>query len=214
MSNARKVLVLMLGMVLLAPALVMAKTGGKKAKAAAPATITLENLKKTYNSGMNAQAKYLAYATKAKSEGYLKVAKLFRAVAKSENMQAVGYAKVLKAMGHKAAAGIAKAKVGATKDNLHTAINLMTYESQVTYPDFIKQAGTDKNEDAAKVFTNTRAVDANENRLLVAAAADLENWKADGDFFICKVCGNVVSKLDFQNCPVCNAPVSEFEKVK
>jgi rubrerythrin len=215
MSVARKVLVLTLSLMLLVPALVMAKTG-KKAKAAPPAkaTVTLENLKKAQYSELYAQAKYQAYAAKAKDEGYLKVARLFRAIAKSEGLQAVTFAKNIKALGHKPATAVGKAKVGTTKDNLLAGINVITYETQATYPDFSKQASVDKNESAAKTFAGARTVKAGINKFLVDAGANLENWKADGDFWVCKVCGNVVEKLDFQTCPVCNAPVSEFEKIK
>jgi rubrerythrin len=200
--------------------LVLAKTDAV-AKAPAPVKVaapakagtTLENLQKAYNGEMNAQAKYLAFAEKAKAEGYLKVAKLFRAIARSESMHAASHAKVITAMGHKPADQIVKAKVGTTAENLRAAINGETYEVDEMYPAFIKQAEADKNSKAAQSFGGAKAVEAVHNQLLVDAAANLPNWKADGDVWICKVCGNVVTKLDFQYCPICKVPVSEYEKV-
>ncbi len=56
---------------------------------AATGTKTLENLQTAFNGESNANAKYLEFAKKADEEGYTKVASLFRAAARAEEIHKV-----------------------------------------------------------------------------------------------------------------------------
>ena len=52
---------------------------------------TLENLQTAFNGESNANARYLAFATKADQEGYGGVASLFRAAARAEEIHAANH---------------------------------------------------------------------------------------------------------------------------
>ena len=77
-----------------AAALTLALAAGAKASAT-----TLENLQAAFNGESNANARYLAFAKQAQSEGYGEVASLFRAAARAEKIHATNHAAVIEELG-------------------------------------------------------------------------------------------------------------------
>jgi rubrerythrin len=185
----------------------------KSAPALAVGT-SLENLMITFTDESNAQAKYLAYAKKADLEGYHKAAKLFRATAMAQGIHAQGHAQAIKSMGGKAQTVAAQPAVGTTKENLATALKEENYKVETQFPAYLQKAVAEKNIKAQHIFGGLQAVESVHAKWYAAALANLESWKTSGDFFVCKVCGNVVDKMDFEYCPICKAPVSEFVKIQ
>ena len=57
---------------------------------------TLDNLQAAFNGESNAHARYLAFAQKADAEGYGRVASLFRATARAEQVHFERHAKLIK----------------------------------------------------------------------------------------------------------------------
>src|ERR1035437_8259983 len=72
---------------------------------------TLANLQTAYNGESNAHAKYLEFAKQADSEGYGKVASLFRAAAAAEQIHLTCEAAVIKEAGTTPQADIKSAPV-------------------------------------------------------------------------------------------------------
>ena len=181
---------------------------------ATKAGTTLENLMAAYKGESNANARYLAFAKKAQEEGYLKVAVLFRAAAKSEEIHANNHAKVIKKLGGTPKADIEAPKIGTTKENLEVALKGESHERDSMYPAFIEQAQKDKNKAAVRTFTLARDVEANHAKLYTEALNNIEAWKVGGAvFYDCGECGNTVEKIDFTKCPVCGEPKSRYSKV-
>jgi len=181
----------------------LAATGGE----------TLKNLQIAYTGECNAQARYLAFAKKADSEGYHQVASLFRAAARSEEVHARNHAAVIKKMGGKAVAKKEKPVVKSTRENLASAIKGETYERDTMYPGFARTARKERNKDALRTFTLAQAVEANHAKFYTEASKNLNAWKTKKDFYVCNACGNVVVKVDFARCPVCFEPKNEYRKV-
>ncbi len=174
---------------------------------------TLDNLQAAYNGESNARAKYVAYAKKADEEGYGGVASLFRAAARAEEVHANAHAEVIKKMGATPKMELKTPTPQGTAENLKDAVKGETYERDVMYPDFIKKAKADANRDAVKSFNQARTAEGEHAKLYQAALDNLNDWKTKKDFFVCKVCGYTVTKIDFKKCPSCFAPVEEYEKV-
>ncbi len=175
-------------------------------------TATLDNLMTAFNGESNAQAKYTEFAKKAKAEGYLKVAKLFEAAALSEGIHAAHHAKAIKALKGTPKVTLVPATIGTTKENLEAALAGETAEIENMYPEFVKQAEAEKQTAAARSFNGAKKIEAIHADWFKKALANLNQWKADGDFYTCKDCGYVADKLNFDYCPVCKAPKSEFVK--
>jgi rubrerythrin len=175
---------------------------------------TLENLTKTFIAESNAQAKYLIYAKKADEEGYRKVAKLFRATSLAQEIHAKGHAEVIKSLGGSAKVTPEKFVVGTTKENLEAALKDENNKIDNLFPAYLQKATAENNLKAQHVFGGLKVVESVHTKLYAVALANLEKWKTAGDFFVCKVCGNVVEKIDFEYCSICKAPISEFVKVQ
>ena len=189
---------------------------GLDAQATAPAKAsTLDNLQYAYNGESNAKVRYEAFAAKADLEGYKSVAGLFRATAKSESIHAAKHAAALKKLGAEAKATIEKPEVKSTKENLEAALKGETEELTSMYPNFLKQALTEKNPTAARSFKGALAGEVGHAKLFKQALAELDAWKAPGkEFLVCMVCGYTTMDKDLKKCPVCAAPRGKFEVVK
>jgi len=97
---------------------------------------THDNLKEAFAGESQANRRYLYFAQKADVEGYPDVAALFRSVAEGETGHAFGHFDFLREVGDP----VTGEPVGATEDNLKSAIEGETYEYTEMYPGFAKTA--------------------------------------------------------------------------
>jgi rubrerythrin len=97
---------------------------------------TQENLKEAFAGESQANRRYLYFAQKADVEGYPDVAALFRSVAEGETGHAFGHFDFLSIAGDP----VTDQPVGATDDNLRSAIHGETYEYTEMYPGFARTA--------------------------------------------------------------------------
>ena len=95
-----------------------------------------DNLKEAFAGESQANRRYLYFAQKADVEGYPDVAALFRSVAEGETGHAFGHFDFLAEVGDP----VTGVPVGATTDNLKSAIAGETYEYTEMYPGFAKTA--------------------------------------------------------------------------
>ena len=99
-------------------------------------TQTHENLKAAFAGESQANRRYLYFAQKADIEGYPDVAALFRSVAEGETGHAFGHFDFLAEVGDP----VTSVPVGATEDNLKSAVEGETYEYTEMYPGFARTA--------------------------------------------------------------------------
>lgn len=175
---------------------------------------TLQNLQTAFNGESNAHARYLAFAQKADSEGYPQAASLFRAAAHAEEIHAANHAVVIKKLGGMPEAKIDTPDVKSTKENLQAAIKGETYERDVMYPEFLKEARATGNADAVETFNFAKGAEAEHAKLYTEAAGDLTKLRSGkGTYYVCTICGNTVPKVDFQKCPMCFNPKEKYVAV-
>ena len=184
--------------------------------AAAPTTAksTLENLQAAYNGESNAHATYLAYAEKAKAEGYQKVASLFTAAARSEEIHAANHAQVIRSMGGDPKADVKKPQVVSTRENLQSGLKGETYERDTMYPDFLARARKDGNAEAVRTLNLARNAEIEHAKLYKSALNELEGWKGSPvSFYVCPVCGWTSMTLPAERCPSSFTPKSRFQTI-
>src|SRR5258707_12505756 len=99
-------------------------------------TKTHDNLKEAFASESQANRRYLYFAHKADIEGYPDVAALFRSVAEGETGHAFGHFDFLADAGDP----VTGEPVGATEDNLKSAIAGETHRYTAMYPAFARLA--------------------------------------------------------------------------
>ena len=180
----------------------------------ASATKTLDNLQTAFNGESNAHARYVAFADKADKEGYGAVASLFRAAARAEEIHAANHAVVIKKLGGTPEAKIEKPEVKSTADNLLAAIKGETYERDVMYPEFIKQAKAERNTDALQTFNFAKGAEAEHAKLYTESKDNLPTLKgAAVKYYVCTICGYTTKKIDFEKCPSCFNPKDKYVAV-
>ena len=109
---------------------------------------THDNLKEAFAGESQANRRYLYFAQKADVEGYPDVAGLFRSVAEGETGHAFGHFDFLSEVGDPATGE----PVGATADNLKSAVAGETYEYTEMYPGFAKTARSEGFDEVAEWF--------------------------------------------------------------
>lgn len=161
---------------------------------------TDENLKEAFAGESQANRKYLAFAKKAEEEGYLQVARLFRAAAYAETVHAHNHLEVMKG-------------INSTEENLKEAIEGEIEEFKVMYPKFIKEAKEEENKAAVWTFDVANQVEEIHAGLYEKALQNLGN-NIETIYYVCNFCGNTVEKEAPELCPVCGAPKKEFKKIE
>ncbi len=161
---------------------------------------TQDNLKEAFAGESQANRKYLAFADKAEQEGYIQVAKLFRAAAAAETVHALNHLRVM-------------GGVGSTTNNLKVAISGETEEWKDMYPRFIEMAKKDKASDAVILSFEVANMVEKIHATLYKKALDNLGRNEDVDYYVCSICGNTVEKGAPDRCPICNAPKEMFKKI-
>jgi rubrerythrin len=163
---------------------------------------TIENLKSAFAGESQANRRYLAFSRKAEKEGLRQIAKLFKAAAEAEKVHALNHLKI---------AG----EVKTTAKNLETAISGETFEFTTMYPDYLAEAKTVENKQAAWSFDVANKVEKIHAGLFSKAIENLKEGKKipDVDYFVCSVCGNTVEGEAPEKCSICGAPKKKFFKV-
>jgi len=176
---------------------------------------TIENLQTAYNGESNAHARYLAFAKQADNEGYGEVASLFRAAARAEELHAMNHAAVIGELGGAPKADVQEPVVKTTRENLQEAIKGESYERDTMYPEFLKQARSDRNTRAVRTLNLAKSAESEHAKLYAAALSNLEKLKGSKSItlYVCPVCGFTARETNFKECPSCFTSKTEFEKV-
>ena len=159
----------------------------------------MDNLKEAFAGESQANRKYLAFAKKADEEGYVQVAKLFRAAADAETVHAHAHLRVMKG-------------IGSTDENLKQAIGGETEEFKAMYPRMMEEAKAEGEDAAHMSFANANAVEEIHAGLYQKALDNLGK-NEQTDYYVCQVCGNTVEGEAPDKCPICGAPKKMFRKI-
>jgi rubrerythrin len=159
-----------------------------------------EYLKEAFAGESQANRKYLAFAEAADKEGFAQAARLFRAAAEAETVHAINHLKALRA-------------IGSTKDNLKEAFSGETHEYTKMYPEMIKTAQTECNQDAQISFYRANEAEKVHAELYKDMIDGLGQKQEPYHYYVCPVCGYTVGWDAPDNCPVCATPKKLFKKV-
>jgi rubrerythrin len=161
------------------------------------------NLQSAFSGESQANRRYLFFAAKAEEEGYLQIARLFRAVAEAETVHARNHFTTL-------------GGVGSIKDNLLAGSTGEHREFTRLYPPFIVQAEEEKNEKAGITFQYADKVERIHHQHFEKALEALKTGQKveDKPYFVCQVCGNTVAGQAPDRCPVCGAAQSKFKLIE
>jgi rubrerythrin len=163
---------------------------------------TEANLQQAFGGESMANRRYLFFAEKAEKEGYPGVARLFRAAAEAETVHARNHLLAMDA-------------IGTTQDNLTAASIGEHQEFTRMYPPFIEKAKEERNERAVKTFDYANKVEKIHYTYYEEALATLKEGKQfeERTYYICQVCGNMVTGSAPDKCPICGTGGTAFKKL-
>jgi len=161
---------------------------------------TEKNLLEAFAGESQANRRYLAFAKQAEKEGYMQVAKLFKAAAEAETVHAHAHLRTL-------------GGVKSTAENLKEAISGETYEFTKMYPAMIEEAKDEGNKAAERNFTYANEVEKVHAALYQKASDNLDTVE-EKDYYVCSVCGYTCENEPPDTCPVCGAKSTAFFEVK
>ena len=165
---------------------------------------TEKNLMAAFSGESEARNKYTYYASKAKKDGYVQIAKLFEETAANEKEHAKIWFKLL------------KDGIGATADNLADAASGENYEWTEMYPTFAKEAKEEGFDHIAYLFEEVAKIEKEHEERYKKLLANIEGgivFSRDEEMiWQCSNCGHIiVGKKAPEVCPVCAHPQAYFE---
>ncbi len=165
---------------------------------------TEKNLMAAFSGESEARNKYTYYASKAKKDGYVQIAKIFEETAANEKEHAKIWFKLL------------KDGIGDTSVNLKDAADGENYEWTEMYPTFAKEAREEGFEHIAYLFEQVAKIEKEHEERYKKLLENIEGglvFSRDNDaIWQCSNCGHiVVGKKAPEVCPVCAHPQAYFE---
>lgn len=139
------------------------------------------------------------YSKIAEDEGYSQIAKMFRVIAKSEEIHGQRSLMML-------------SKIGNTEENLAASFESETDLAETAYTEFIKLASELDNQLATNIFSQTRDVEEIHIKLYKEAMNHMMEER-ETTYHVCKICGYVSDGVLPDNCPVCGAGKDQFFEV-
>jgi rubrerythrin len=162
---------------------------------------TEQSLKEAFAGESQANRKYLAFSAKAEQEGYVQVARLFRAAAEAETVHAHNHLRALNG-------------IKSTKENLQEAIAGETHEFKKMYPEMLEAAKAEGNKQAEKTFHFANEVEKVHAKLYQNLLDNLGKSHETYPYYVCPVCGYTAEKEAPGTCPVCGTKGEMFKKIE
>ncbi len=159
----------------------------------------MEILHQAYTGEAKAVLRLKVYADKAEKEGYPQMARLFRAIALSEEVHGTRALRLLK-------------EIRSTEENLAASFESETKVAGVAYDAFIKIANEEGNRGAALHFSQSRDVEEVHAKLYKEAMGHFMEER-ETTYHVCTICGYVSDGVLPDRCPVCSAKPEYFTKV-
>ena len=168
-------------------------------------TKTEANLMTAFAGESEARNKYTYYASKAKKDGYVQIAKIFEETAANEKEHAKIWFKLLHG-----------GEIADTAENLLDAAQGENYEWTEMYKNFAAEAKEEGFDDIASLFEKVAKIEKEHEeryRKLLSNVKDELVFSKDGDvIWVCSNCGHIViGKKAPEVCPVCAHPKAYFE---
>ncbi len=166
-------------------------------------TKTERNLMTAFAGESQARNKYTYFASAAKKEGYVQIAKLFETTAANEKEHAEIWFKLL-------------GGIGTTSENLKAAAEGENYEWTDMYATFAKDARAEGFDDIAALFEGVAEIEKEHENRYLKLLANVEGglvFSREGDtIWQCSNCGHVaIGRNAPEICPVCAHSQAYFE---
>ncbi len=139
------------------------------------------------------------FSKKAEQDGYPQMARLFSAIARSEEIHGERTLRRLK-------------EIGTTEENLQASFESEVRVADVAYDGFIKLAQEEGDEAAGLILSQSRDAEEIHAKLYKEAMNHLMEER-ETTYHICQVCGYIADGVLPDACPICGVDKENFETV-
>ena len=175
--------------------------------------VTIQNLQTAYARACQHSKMYALFVRQAEKEHNKKIAGLFRALSRSEEIRAANHAASLLRNGMEAVPPKSEnVVVGTVEQTLKMAMNSEDLQGSKMYPDMITTAEAEHDTGDVRQFTMAKGIDARHYELIFEAINNIGDI-AKAQFTICSGCGYVFASGPEDDCPVCHASKNMIEKL-
>ncbi len=175
---------------------------------------TKENLIAAVNQEVILDAKYSAYAIKAKEEGYTAIQRLFEAVSNATLIHISNLTNALEKMGGKATETKPIVETKTTKENLEESIKNESDLKKGTFPQYIELADKEGLDDASIAFTWANDTKKRYSDMFNSALDALNKNtlnKLSATYYVCPRCGNIFDLSNVEDeCSYCGTGKAKF----
>lgn len=185
---------------------------------------TISVLEAAYNGEIQAFQRYMAYAEKANSENYTKIAKLFIVIATSEAIHAHNFKTLLDELGREVTEPQKiTIEASTTKENLKEVTKGELQEIDTKYPQFIKEIKPEKHEAAIRNITYAWESEKQHRKLIqkIQLGAGIffgilskKIEETQIEYYVCQNCGSTLRELPKDQCPICKLSVLNYKKIQ
>lgn len=191
---------------------------------AAPSPTAIAAIAEARDRELMIQEHYVAYAAKARADGYRGIAYLFSALARSEGIHAQNHARVLASLGVTVPVPPRPPpKVGTTRENLLAGVRNEIHDIEKSYPSILKRL---EGEDVPEAVQVTRYAWQSErqHRDLIES---IRRWSdaffetvartidaRTGRYYVCAICGSMQHRVPKERCPICGQPPGRYALVE
>lgn len=175
---------------------------------------TVMNLQAAYTAESNAYVRYLAFAERAQENEFGEAASLFRADACAEHIHLKNLAALMRKMGYEPVIRVDTPLVKTTKENLRSSAEVgEAYDRDTFYPEFVKEARAEGDDEAVRVFQHMMRAEAQHAALFKAALGNLHKMDTTNRvYYVCGMCG-YTSERAAKPCPGCQHPQPTYEEM-
>ncbi len=159
---------------------------------------THDALQQAYAGEAKASLRLKVYAQKAEEDGYPQIAKLFRVIARSEEIHGSRALKALR-------------EIKTTEENLAESFQSERGVAEVAYADFVSRAEAAGDRAAVLFFRQSKDVEETHAKLYKEAMNHLMAER-ETEYYVCLVCGYVADGERPEICPVCGAKEDQFSR--
>jgi rubrerythrin len=161
--------------------------------------MTEDNLRYAFAGESQAYMRYLLFARRAEKDGFMNIARLFRAVAFAEQVHALNHLNTL---------GLARSTI----ENLQLAVDGERYEVDEMYPAYDAVAKLQDERGAGRLFNwalQSEKMHVELYQKAKQAAERGEDIRVEA-IYVCEVCGYTIEGEAPDKCPVCGAVKERF----
>jgi rubrerythrin len=155
-----------------------------------------EALREAFTGEAKAALRLKVYADRADAEGYPQIAKLFRVIARSEEIHGTRALNLLKG-------------TKTTEENLADSFQSEQRVAEVAYGEFVRLAESEGDRPAVLHFSHCRDVEEAHAGLYKEAMNHLLA-EHETTYYVCLICGYVADGILPEACPVCGAKADQF----